>query len=487
MKISDIIDLRECLYSNVAPETEFSDITTNPDDVTDSSLLIIPNSAKISHDKNLPQSPVAIICDAPELFPNEAMIIVENPRRTLAESLRRYHNIDFSKFKTIGITGTNGKTSTAAMIKRILTECGHKVGSIGTGSIEIDGNPINEKYYSMTTPDPELLYETLKKMEREGCTAVIMEVSSHALALEKVSAIPFDYGIFTNLGEDHLDFHGNKDRYFEAKLKLFSICKTAIFNIDDPYVRRALGLSRTERTINTGVIWRGDVYATDVENRGLDGISYMYHGKNFIFKMNLRLAGIYNVYNSLLASALAIDMGCKPCEVKKAVESIEEIHGRYEIIKGDVTAIIDYAHTPTAFEAILKELRALSENDELWVVFGCGGQRDREKRPQMAKIAEKYTKNIIVTSDNPRDEDKNIIFEDIKRGFSEEHQIIENRKEAIKKAILSAKENSLIAIIGKGCEPYYIDKIGYHDYSERRVVEEALTERRMKNKYANKA
>jgi UDP-N-acetylmuramoyl-L-alanyl-D-glutamate--2,6-diaminopimelate ligase len=275
-----------------------------------------------------------------------------------------------------------------------------------------------------------------------------------------------------------LDFHGNKDRYFEAKLKLFSICKTAIFNIDDPYARRALGLSRTERSINAGVIWRGDVYATDIENRGLDGISYMYHGKNFIFKMNLRLAGIYNVYNSLLASALAIDMGCKPCEVKKAVESIEEIHGRYEIIKGDVTAIIDYAHTPTAFEAILKELRALAENDELWVVFGCGGQRDREKRPQMARIAEKYTKNIIVTSDNPRDEDKNNIFEDIKRGFSEEHPIIENRKEAIRAALLFANDGDIVAIIGKGPEKYNIDANGYSDFDERKIVENALRERR---------
>ena len=487
MKISDIISPSEYLYSSVDLEKEFSDITTSIDDVTESSLLIIPNSSKIAKDKKLKQKPIAIICDDHEIFTDNEKIIVENTRRTLAYSLRRYYNIDFTKFKTIGITGTNGKTSTATMIKKILTECGHKVGFISTGLIEIGGIPITAKYYSMTTPDPEMLYETLKKMERQGCTAVIMEVSSHALALEKVSAIPFDYGIFTNFEDDHLDFHGNKERYFEAKLKLFSICKTAIFNIDDPYIRRALGLTRTERTINVGVLWRGDIYATDIESHGISGTSYMYHGKNFIFKMNLKLAGSYNVYNSLLASALSIDMECKPCEVKKAIENIDTINGRYEIINDGVTVVIDYAHTASSFESILKEVKSLSKNNELWVVFGCGGQRDTEKRPKMAKIAEKYTKNIIITSDNPRGESIENIFRDIKSGFSEDHQIIENRKEAIKKAILSAEANGIIAIIGKGCEPYFIDEDGYHDYSERCAINEALNERRLREKNANKA
>ena len=487
MKITDIITPNEYLYSNVNPETEFNDITTDIDGVTDNSLMIISNSARIPTDFELKVKPRAIICDNSEVLPYENKIIVKNVRYTLSQALKRYYDIDFQKFKTIGITGTNGKTSTATMIKRILSDCGYKVGFIGTGLIEIDGRRISDKYYSMTTPDPELLYKTLKQMEQEGCTAVIMEVSSHALALDKVSAIPFDYGVFTNLEEDHLDFHGNKERYFEAKLKLFSLCKTAIFNIDDPYARRAVGLSRTENTITVGILWRGDIYATDIENRGFDGISYMYHGKNFIFKTDLKLSGIYNTYNALLASALCIDMGCKPCEAKKILEGIERIPGRYEVLRDDITVVIDYAHTASSFESILKDLSALSKNSNLWVVFGCGGQRDTEKRPKMAKIAEKYSKNIIVTSDNPRNEDVDCIFKDITEGFTKKHLTVKNRIEAIKYAITNAEPGSIVAVIGKGVEPYYIDENGYHEYSEKEAVKEALTERRLKRHYANKA
>ena len=488
MKILDIISNNEYLYSGVDPEAEFDSITTDINEVSDKSVLIISNSAKIDVDLKLKAKPCAIICDTPDILKDEdAKIIVVNARYALAHALCRYYKIDFSKFTTIGITGTNGKTSTATMIKQILTKSGQKTGFIGTGVIEIGEEVITPEEYSMTTPDPTLLYKAIKKMEEEGCTAIIMEVSSHALALDKVAAIPFDYGIFTNLEEDHLDFHGSKESYFEAKLKLFNLCKTAVFNIDDAYARRALGLSRTERTICVGALWRGDVYATNVENHGLDGISYMYHGNNFIFKMNLKLNGIYNTYNSMLASAVCIDLKCKPCEVKRILGNIEYIPGRYEIIRDEVTVIIDYAHTESAFEAVLKDVKDNTLDNELTVIFGCGGQRDRKKRPQMAKIAEKYADNIIVTSDNSRNEPTESIFKDIIKGFSKEHLTIKNRTEAINYAISYAKCGEIILLVGKGCEKYYIDSLGYHNYSEKDIVNAALTERRLKKQYANKA
>ena len=479
MKISDIIFKEEYILSLAGEDLEFSAIVTDPSDAKKDNLLIIPNSEKIGGKLELTDIPVAVICDTKCVLPDNIPVIrVENPRLAMAKAYFRFEGISADSLKIIGITGTNGKSSTAMLIKEILSGCGHKVGFIGTGKIEIDGKTISDKHYSMTTPDPAILYRSIKQIQDEGCDTLVMEVSSHALALDKVAPLCFDYAVFTNFSSEHIDFHGSNEDYFLAKLRLFEKCKCGVFNIDDEKARRAYSLCKTRR-LSVGIIWRGDVWASNIENRGFDGISYLYHGGSFSFKMNLRLAGIYNAYNSMLAATICIDMGCKPCDVKRILSEISSIPGRFEIINDRISVIIDYAHTDSACESIMKDLSSIKGDRRLTVVFGCGGNRDKSKRPRMAAIAEKYANRIILTSDNSRSESVKDIISDIIRGFKcGNYEVIENRHDAIRAALLCADDGDLVAIIGKGPEKYNIDINGYSDFDEKKIVMSALEERR---------
>lgn len=479
MKISDIIYKDEYIMSLADDDWEFSTIVTDPSQAKNDSLLIIPNSEKFNGNIDNFASPVAIVCDTKCVLPdNIPAIRVENPRLAVANAFFRYEKISTEKLKIIGITGTNGKSSTALFIKTVLSSCGHKVGFIGTGKIEIDGRTVSDSHYSMTTPDPSLLYKSIKQMENEGCDTIVMEVSSHALALDKVAPLYFDYALFTNFSLEHLDFHGCSEEYFLAKSKLFRRCKCGIFNIDDEGARRAYNNCKA-RQLSAGIIWRGDVWASNIENRGFDGIGYLYHGHSFSFKMNMQLAGVYNVYNSMLAATVCIDMGCKPCDVKRILGGLTSIPGRFEIINDRISVIIDYAHTDSAFDNVMKELSSVKKDKKLTVIFGCGGNRDRAKRPRMAAIAEKYANRIIITSDNSRNEDPKDIISDIIRGFKKgNYEVIENRKDAIRDALLYASDGDIVAIIGKGPEKYNIDINGYSDFNEKEIVMSALEERR---------
>lgn len=482
MKISDIIYREEYILSEVDDELDFYRITTLPSEVCEGDLLIIPNSRKMPDMTDMMATPLAVICDENAILPkNISRIIVNNPRLATANAYCRFENFIPHKMKIIGVTGTNGKTTTATLIKNILSGLGYKVGFIGTGKIEIDGSDITSQNYSMTTPDPPLLYKSLKQMESLGCDAVVMEVSSHALALDKVSPIVFDYGVFTNLSPEHTDFHGNMENYFNAKARLFAKSKCSVFNIDDEYGKIVYSLCDGKK-ISAGILWRGDIWASNIENHGFDGISYIYHGDRFSFKMRLPLAGIYNAYNSMLAAATCIDMGCKPCEVKRILNDVRPIEGRYEIINDEISVIIDYAHTSAAFKNFLQELSSIKKNYRLTVVFGCGGDRDRIKRPEMARIAEKYADRIILTADNSRSESTKDIIADIIKGFDRgNYEIKERREEAIYSAILEAKPGDIVAIIGKGPERYNIDKDGYHYFDEREILSSALKRRAERN------
>ena len=478
MKICDIIYKEEILSTNVDLNTDFDGLAVDAKGITERDILIIPNSLKIPEIEK-GKVPIAIICDKNATIPPGIPTIrVKNPRIALANAFYRYEKIDLRKVKLIGITGTNGKGGTAEFIRAVLKESGYKVGLIGTGKIEIDGRIISDEFYSMTTPDPPLLYRTIARMITEGCDVIIMEVSSHALALDKLHPLKFDYAIFTNLSREHLDFHSNMESYFRAKSKLFNMAKCSVFNIDDEYGRRAyLGCQR--KRISAGILWQGDVWANNIENHGLDGISYIYHKDTFSFRMKLSTAGIYNAYNSMLAATVCIDMGCRPCEVKRILSEIKGLPGRFEIINDRISVIIDYAHTDVAFKSVMKELSAIKGDRCLTVIFGCGGNRDKEKRPRMAKIAERYADRVIVTSDNSRNEDIKDIISDIIRGFeSGRYQVIENRRDAIRAAILSSGDGDILAVIGKGNEKYYIDETGYHPYDEKEIIETALMERR---------
>ncbi len=476
MKLSDILFNQGIELNRGIKDINIEKITVFPNEIDESSLFIIISSDRAPRFSELQKLPAAILCDKDTPTPEGIITVrVSNVRSAMSHAYSAFSEITYRKMKFIGVTGTNGKTTTAYFIKRILTDAGYKVGFIGTGAIECGNDILSNKNYSMTTPDPWILYPAIKIMQERGCDFVVMEVSSHSLALDKTAPIIFDYGIFTNLTPEHMDFHGDIDAYFSAKNKLFSSCKTGVFNIDDKYARRA-SREFSGKRINVGVLWKGDVYATHISDMGFDGIKYMYRTHNLIFRMDLCVAGLHNVYNSMLASAVCCDIGVKPCEVKRSFGNILSIPGRFEIIKAAVTVIIDYAHTPAALEALLMGIQqANAQKHKLTVVFGCGGERDKKKRPQMACISEKYADSIIVTSDNCRNEPAENIISDIVAGFTKEnYEIVVNRKEAIEKSILSCVNGEIVAIVGKGAEKYSIDQNGYSDFDEKEIINNSL-------------
>ncbi len=479
MKISEIIYRDEYIFSQVNESTDINKITTSPTDADETTLLIIPNSKNISKAAFEENRPAAVICDAKAIIPDSVpKIIVDNPRLALSYAYYRFEEIDLNNIKLIGVTGTNGKTTTATFIKEILDYSGYKVGFIGTGKIEIGGECISDKNYSMTTPDPSLLYKALKKMLQADCDAIVMEVSSHSLALEKVAPLKFDYGIFTNLSREHTDFHSDIEDYFLTKCRLFTRCKKSFFNVDDKYARRAYSDCQSQK-VSVGALWDADVRAKNVENLGFLGSSYIYQWESYSCKIELNVAGIYNVYNSMLASAVCIDMGCRPCDVKAALSKITALPGRFEIINDEITVIIDYAHTDSAFYNIMKELNNLKGSSSLCVVFGCGGERDKSKRPRMAEISENFADRIIVTEDNSRKESPKDIICDIIRGFkNKSFTVCENRVSAIEEAIINANCGDIVAVIGKGAEKYNIDNNGYHDFDEKEIIKSALKKRK---------
>ena len=468
-------------------DIEISNISINSAENAKNCMLIIPRERTVLPNRDLLNGFSAIICESP-VFESltglrATVICVENSRKAWATIAANLFEVDLSRLKLIAVTGTNGKTSTATMIKHILEYAGHKVGFIGTGKISIGENLLSQSNYSMTTPDPTLLYQSIRKMQDESVDFVVMEVSSHSLYFDKVSALKFELALFTNISSEHLDFHGTISEYLKAKLKLLHLSKKALFNIDDCLLREcANNCAIPSKTV--GILWRGDSYATDLIATSKYRTSFMYRGTDFGFKAELNLPGGFNVYNALLAISAAIELGIKPCIAKNAISSFKGVEGRYEIAyEGDITVVIDYAHTEAAFETLLLSLKQHSKDGKISVVFGCGGERYREKRASMAKIAERHAEKIYVTSDNSRKEPPSQIFSDIEKGFSGNtpYKLIEDRREAINAAICEADTGDTVAIVGKGAEKYNIDAEGYHSFDERSIIAEAIVSRRRKN------
>lgn len=426
----------------------------------------------------------AVVCteeDAEHI--TQPKIIVNSTRATLAYLYSKFYNVDYSETKFIAVTGTNGKTTTATMIYQILLKTNRAAGFIGTGRIEYLNEIISDKDYSMTTPDPELLYKSIKQMQEHGCRYIVMEVSSHAIALEKTAPIIFEVGIFTNLSAEHLDFHHDMESYYQTKLSLFKRVKYGIFNCDDEYSQRALyeADDRCEKT-SIGIIWPADTYARDIILNGFDGSSYFYKDNKRIFKVELSLVGYYNVYNSLMAITASLRLGIPAYMIKEAIRDIKCVSGRFEIIRSDIYAIIDYAHTPHAFENVLKTVNSIKKTwQNVITVFGCGGERDTSKRAAMGSIAEKYSSHVIITEDNSRTEPLSKIIDDILFGISDvtKRTVITSREMAVRHAVLSASVDDIVLVLGKGCEGYLISNGGTTDYNEHEIVRSAIEMRRM--------
>ncbi len=393
-------------------------------------------------------------------------ILVANARKALAIISEEAYGSPSSKLRLIGVTGTNGKTTTTNIIRQFLELRGETTGLIGTLGSYIGDTFLGD---TLTTPESKDLSAILAKMLSQGVTSCIMEVSSIAIELQRISALDFDIAVFTNLTQDHLDFHKTMERYADAKKHFFTSLKptaVAITNIDDP--AGAMMIEETSANSHSyGLDDRSHFGSSDIV---ASNITYSLSGTSFTVKkryseeqaeISTKLVGAFNVQN-MLASIAALYFGVEGCSLQSLAELSEKIYpirGRFEqIALPNGTAIIDYAHTPDALENVLKTIRALSPTTQITTVFGCGGDRDKTKRPLMGAIAERYSDRTIITNDNPRTENPEAIANDILEGLRSKKNniVILDRERAIATACSNANSKSVILIAGKGHEDYQI-------------------------------
>ncbi len=387
-------------------------------------------------------------------YPQVNILLSDNTRETQAVLARRFFDEPDKGLKIIGVTGTNGKTTTANLIYQYLLLAGKETGIIGTINYRYKETVFGE---GRTTPDAIEWYRLLNQMKKMGAEYVVSEISSHALDQYRVHGTEFEGAVFTNLTQEHLDYHRNMENYFQAKKKLYRYVKGVFsINTDDFYGNRLYQEVKNKvRAVSYGREGR-DFKIVD-EKISVKGTEFtlIAYGKKYRIKTNL--LGFFNIYNTVAAISLLNSIGFEIDFLVENAVKLKPVKGRFETIyNGDFLVVNDYAHTPDALEKVLQSLKKLKHN-RIIVVFGAGGDRDKEKRPVMGSIAERYADKIIITSDNPRSEDPLKIIEDIKKGIKEkDYTVIPDRKEAIKKAIEKAKPNDIVLIAGKGHENYQI-------------------------------
>jgi len=391
-----------------------------------------------------------------ELFlqANCVKILVEDSRKSLAELSKVIFNNPSKEMDLVGITGTKGKTTTAYLIKNILDSLGENCGMIGTIANYIGKTEYPSK---LTTPESHTINFLLRKMVEDKCSACSIEISSHSLELHRVSGLDFKFAVFTNITSDHFDFHKNFQSYLKAKKKLFdslSADSKIIFNIDDPnYAELIKDSSASRYSYGTNPI--ADFQISNIQY-DLNGTSFILTHKDFTESFSLPLIGKFNAYNAAAAIAVAYLMNKKLSDIVSALKNSKQIPGRFEVITSkDKKVIVDYSHTTDSLKQALESVHHLIKNEKVYTVFGCGGNRDKLKRPEMGKVATELSDFAYVTSDNPRDENPADIINDIIAGIEKHnYEIVEKREEAIKKAILNSEKNAVILIAGKGHENY---------------------------------
>ena len=409
---------------------------------------------------------VAIVCEheIPNLY-GITQIIVKNARDAMSNFACVFYGNPASKVKVIGVTGTNGKTTITTMIFNALEYAGKKAALIGTNGVVFNG----KKYDSeMTTPDPIELQNYFSKMVKQKCEYVVMEVSAHALDLFKIEGFRFEVSVFTNLSEDHLDYFKNMENYFKAKSKLFALnhSKYAIINIDNDYGK--LLASRINMPFATySIIEKCSYFANQIE--AIENKQRFYFNNQEEFLINM--SGRFNISNAVAAIAVLRYFEIDLLVLKQAFFQMKQIDGRFNLFEIDgVKIIIDYAHTPDGLENLLLAAREVAETKKVIIVFGCGGNREVQKRAKMGEISSKYADFVIISTDNPRFENRLSIAKQIEKGISGKDYLIEiNRSKAIKKAFEMANVGDIVIVAGKGCETYIEEngeKIPYSDYDE---------------------
>lgn len=411
----------------------------------------------------------------PSIPEDITVVCVENTRKILAQMGAAFFSHPEKKLKVIGVTGTNGKTTVTTLIKSVLEYEGKNVGLIGTNENVICGRTLSTE---RTTPESLELFELFDEMVKEDVEYVVMEVSSHSLELYRVWGIEFSVGAFTNLTQDHLDFHGTMENYFNAKNKLFSVSNKGVVNADDSWGEKIIENPACP-ILSFGVDSSGVLSASDIKNSARGVIFNMSYGGN-TYTVRLGIPGKFSVYNALTAIGTLISLDIDIEHIIEALTFAKGVMGRCETVytNTDYTIIIDYAHTPDGLENIIKTVREFAEGRVI-TLFGCGGDRDRTKRPIMGEIAAKLSDYCIITSDNPRTEDPEKIIDDIMVGVLRtdcQHKVVVNRREAIKYAMQFAKTGDCVILAGKGHETYQIIGKTKNHFDEREVVAECLEE-----------
>lgn len=402
-------------------------------------------------------------------------VLVEDARAAMSYMAQCFYGYPAGEMHGVGITGTKGKTTTSFLVRAIARHAGHKVGLMGTVCTYIGEE---EEPASLTTPDPIDVQSLLRRMKDAGCDFYVMEVSAHALDLRKLVGMKFDQGIFTNFSQDHLDYFGTMETYRRAKEKFFDpfYIGHAVVNADDEAGKYMLG--RVPAT-TYGVSAPADAYANEIEILE-SGVSYRLHWKDVVLPLHLHISGIFNVYNSMAAAVACLEMGISPEDVKAGLESVTVVPGRIEPLPTHTPyrVILDYAHSPASLESILKTIRQFTRG-RLICVFGCGGGRDKEKRPIMGEISGRLADFSVLTSDNPRLEDPMDILRAIEEGIKRTtgpYVVIENRREAIRYAMQMGQPGDVIVLAGKGHETYQDIGGQKHPFDEKVVVREILAE-----------
>ena len=488
MQLKNLFYKIPLLATSGSMETDVTSLTMDSRKAGPGSLFIaVRGTVTDGHkfiEKAIQQGASAVLCEEfpAELISTVAYIRVQDSARTMGLTAANFYDQPSQKLTLVGVTGTNGKTSVATLLFRLFRSLGHRCGLLSTVQNQIDDEIIPATH---TTPDVITLNQLLTKMLAHGCTHVFMEVSSHAVVQERIAGLTFAGGIFTNITHDHLDFHGTFDNYIRAKKGFFDQLPASAFaltNVDDK--RGLVMLQNTPARKETYSLQTLASFKGKIITDSLFGLNMYVDDREVWFK----LIGRFNAYNVLSVYGAAVLLGEDPAEVLTELSGITPPPGRFEqvISANKIVGIVDYAHTPDALQNVLETINGLRNSDgqdympQIITVVGCGGNRDATKRPIMADIACRFSDRVVLTSDNPRNEDPMVILEQMQAGVSpvdvRKMMVIEDRRDAIRQAVSIARPHDIILVAGKGHETYQeINGIKY-DFDDRAILQETFTE-----------
>ena len=519
MRLSQILE--GCEINTSYEDTEITGIASDSRAVKEGNLFICVKGGRFDgHDfaaEAIQKGASVILAEKiPEGTDAEKVILAGDTR--LAESLAWYnfYGKPAERMTKIAVTGTAGKTSTVFIMRHILSAVGRRVGIITTIRAmsgerilplgEHGGSSVVDLYGAMTTPDPEFFWYAVSEMQKDGCDTLIYEASSQSILRKNTAAIVPDIAVYTNLSEEHLDAHGTMENYFAAKAELLRGVKKAVINIDDEWFKALPQMypdcDFVKISAHPGKVGECDVCALRYRSHGEDGIEYVYFSDKAVFRVMSPQIGFYSVYNTIEAAACALSLGADPMTVQEALADMDGIDGRMYRIQCRYTmdvsknkkirelpgVFIDYAHTPRALSSACKALYSIKKEkskagSRLIVLFGCGGDRDKNKRPMMAKAAQEYADFTIITGDNPRSEDPADIIDDILSGIdkTKPYIVIPDRRAAIKYAVTASGGGDIILLAGKGHEKYEITRDGMKPFDEEQIVRDAFSEKIQNN------